>query len=56
MASGIEQAPEPTAEEPAPKKKAKKPKAITADITLEDLAAKFLQHLEDSGKSNCTLF
>ena len=40
---------------PAPKtRKAKKPKA--SDITLEDLAAKYLQHLEDAGKSNGTLF
>jgi hypothetical protein len=39
---------------PAPKpRKAKKPKA---DITLEDLAAKYLAHLEDAGKSNGTLF
>jgi hypothetical protein len=57
MAAGIEQTPivaeEPT-EPPAPKKKAKKtPKP---DITLEDLAAKFLTHLEDAGKSNGTLF
>jgi hypothetical protein len=56
MASGVEQAPEPTSDEPAPKKKAKKPKTVTADITLEDLAAKYLQHLEDAGKSNGTLF
>ena len=35
------------------KKKAKKP---ANDITLEDLAAKFLQHLEDAGESNGTLF
>jgi hypothetical protein len=58
MASGVEQdapAPEPTSEMPAPKK-AKKAKPVTADITLEDLAAKYLQHLEDSGKSNGTLF
>jgi hypothetical protein len=42
---------------PAPKqKKARKPKAATADITLEDLAGKYLQHLEDAGKSNGTLF
>jgi hypothetical protein len=40
---------------PAPKqKKAKKPKA--SDITLEDLAAKYLQHLEDAGKSAGTTF
>jgi hypothetical protein len=39
----------------APKqKKAKKPKAT--DITLEDLAGKYLLHLEDAGKSNGTLF
>jgi hypothetical protein len=49
--------PVPVEETPAPKpKKAKKPKAATADITLEDLAARYLQHLEDSGKSNGTLF
>jgi hypothetical protein len=49
--------PVPVEETPAPKvKKAKKPKAATADITLEDLAARYLQHLEDAGKSNGTLF
>jgi hypothetical protein len=49
--------PVPVEETPAPKqKKSKKPKAATADITLEDLAAKYLQHLEDVGKSNGTLF
>jgi hypothetical protein len=47
--------PKPT-DAPAAKKKAKKPKAATADITLEDLAGKYLQHLEDAGKSNGTLF
>jgi hypothetical protein len=42
---------------PAPKhKKAKKPKAATSDITLEDLAGRYLAHLEDVGKSNGTLF
>jgi hypothetical protein len=51
------QATEAVAESPAPKaKKAKKPKAATADITLEDLAARYFQHLEDVGKSNGTLF
>lgn len=52
MASGIEQAPEPS------KKKTKKPKAapIDASMTLEDLAAKFLDHLEVDGKSAGTLF
>jgi hypothetical protein len=47
--------PKPT-DAPAAKKKAKKPKPATADITLEDLAGKYLQHLEDAGKSNGTLF
>jgi hypothetical protein len=46
--------PAPKTETSAPKpKKSKKPKA---DITLDDLAAKYLQHLEDAGKSNGTLF
>jgi hypothetical protein len=49
--------PVPVEETPAPKpKKAKKPKPATADIKLEDLAARYLQHLEDAGKSNGTLF
>ena len=49
--------PVPVEDTPAPKvKKTKKPKAATADITLEDLAARYLQHLEDAGKSNGTLF
>jgi hypothetical protein len=49
--------PVPVVETPAPKvKKPKKPKPATADITLEDLAGKYLQHLEDAGKSNGTLF
>ena len=56
MASGVEQTPAPKSDDPAPKKKAKQTKAVTADITLEDLAAKYLQHLEDTGKSNGTLF
>ena len=57
MASGVEQdaaAPPEPIEAPAPKrKKAKKP---TADITLEDLAAKYLAHLEEAGKSAGTTF
>jgi hypothetical protein len=49
--------PVPVEETPAPKqKKAKKAKAATADITLEDLAGKYLQHLEDAGKSAGTTF
>jgi hypothetical protein len=56
MASGIEQTPEPTNDEPAPKKKGKKTKPVDSSLTLEDLAAKYLQHLEDAGKSNGTLF
>jgi hypothetical protein len=49
--------PVPVEETLAPKqKKTKKPKAATADITLEDLAGKYLAHLEDAGKSNGTLF
>jgi hypothetical protein len=45
-----------TTDAPAPKKKAKKAKPTDATLTLEDLAAKYLQHLEDAGKSNGTLF
>ena len=37
-------------------KPARKKKAKSADITLEDLAAKFLEHLKASGKSQGTLF
>jgi hypothetical protein len=47
--------PKPT-DAPAAKKKAKKPKPATADITLEDLAGRYLAHLEEVGKSNGTLF
>jgi hypothetical protein len=61
MASGVEQdaaAPEigtPTTDTPAPKpKKAKK--TTKPDITLEDLAVRYMQHLEDSGKSAGTCF
>jgi hypothetical protein len=54
MASGVEQEPAPEIETPTPKKKAKK--TLKPDMTLEDLAAKYLQHLEDAGKSNGTLF
>jgi hypothetical protein len=43
---------EPT-EAPAPKKKSKKAKS---DITLEELAAKYLAHMEEIGKSNGTCF
>jgi hypothetical protein len=51
------ESPVPVEETPTPKpKKAKKPKAATADVTLEDLAARYLAHLEDAGKSNGTLF
>jgi hypothetical protein len=56
IASGVEQTPAPANDDLTPKKKAKKPKTVTTDITLEDLAAKYLQHLEDTGKSNGTLF
>ena len=53
----VEQASEaPAVDAPAPKKKAKKAKPTDATLTLEDLAAKYLQHLEDAGKSNGTLF
>ena len=48
--NATEPAPEP------PKKKSKKPKAATADMTLEDLAARYPQHLEDAGKSAGTTF
>jgi hypothetical protein len=49
---------------PAPEPQKKKSKAKTAGakaaadttMTLEDLAAKYLEHLEVSGKSNGTLF
>jgi hypothetical protein len=53
-----EPAGEPTeAPSPTPKpKNAKKPKAATADITLEDLAARYLAHMEEIGKSNGTCF
>jgi hypothetical protein len=45
----------PTTEAPAPKpKKAKKPKPT--DITLEDLCARYIAHLEEVGKSQGTLF
>jgi hypothetical protein len=43
---------EPT-EAPAPKKKSKKAKS---DITLEHLAARYLAHMEEIGKSNGTCF
>ena len=53
----VDQAAEATAvDEPAPKRKTKKAKPADATLTLEDLAAKYLQHLEDAGKSNGTLF
>jgi len=52
MASGIEQ--DAATDAPAPKpKKAKKSKT---DITLEDLCARYIQHLEEVGKSQGTLF
>jgi hypothetical protein len=51
-ASEATEAPAPT---PKPKK-AKKPKAATADITLEALAAKYLAHMEEVGKSAGTTF
>jgi hypothetical protein len=60
----VEAAPQPiepvtesvTAEPPAKAaRKSKKPKA-DASLTLEDLAAKYRQHLEAAGKSNGTLF
>jgi hypothetical protein len=52
----VAETPTTTSDEPATKKKAKKPKAVTADITLEDLAMRYLAHLEEAGKSNGTLF
>jgi hypothetical protein len=57
-ASGIEQ----DAPAPGPRKKKTKAKTPPATattgttLTLEDLAAKYLEHLEVSGKSNGTLF
>ena len=53
--------PAPASEAPtteAPKKKTKKAKAAPSDasLTLEDVAAKYLAHLEDTGKSQGTLF
>jgi hypothetical protein len=63
MASGIEQdvaAPvneAPTTEPRAPKqKKAKKSKPTTTDVTLEDVATRYLAHLEEVGKSQGTTF
>ena len=43
---------------PERKTKAKKTKVVPtgASITLEDLAARYLAHLEETGKSNGTLF
>ena len=46
----------PPADAPEPRKKKTKKPATDATLTLEDLAAKYLQHLEESGKSNGTLF
>ena len=55
MASGVEQdAAAPVIETPKPKK-AKKPKC-DANVTLEDLAARYLTHLEEEGKSPGTTF
>jgi hypothetical protein len=49
--------PAPETETSAPKqRKSKKPKAATADITLEDLCARYLTHLEEAGKSQGTTF
>jgi hypothetical protein len=47
-----------SASEPAPKKKSKKAKvsAPITGITLEDLAARYLAHMEEIGKSNGTCF
>jgi hypothetical protein len=53
MASGVEQ-PAPT-ETPAPKQKKLK-KAKPTDITLEDLCARYIAHLDEVGKSQGTLF
>jgi hypothetical protein len=47
-ANAAEPSPEPS------RKRSKKSKA--SDITLEDLAGKYLAHLEEVGKSNGTLF
>ena len=53
-------APSPATETPAPEPRKKKSKvkdaAPTTSMTIEDLAAKFLEHLEVTGKSNGTLF
>jgi hypothetical protein len=46
----------PTTDAPAPKKRGKKPKPTTSDVTLENLAARYLAHMEEVGKSNGTLF
>jgi hypothetical protein len=58
MASGIEQ----ETSMPEPRKKKSKAKASDvaqrgdASLTLEEVAAKYLAHLEDAGKSNGTIF
>jgi hypothetical protein len=58
MASGIEQdAPAPEIETPAPAPKPKKSKKQKpTDITLEELCARYITHLEEVGKSQGTLF
>lgn len=50
-----EPAPAPS-DAPAPKKKGAKRKAATGDATLEQLAEGYLAHLEQTGKSQGTVF
>ena len=53
MASAIEQdAPAPEIETPAPK--TKKPRKPKSDVTLEDLCTRYIQHLDEAGKSQGT--
>ena len=62
MASGVEQdavAPvieAPMTEAPTPASKPKKAKKPKSDITLEELCARYIAHLDEAGKSQGTLF
>jgi hypothetical protein len=59
MAIGIGQnvtVPDPATEPQTPKRRGKKLKPVDATFTLEDLATRYLAHLEDAGKSSGTLF
>jgi len=54
MASEIEQVEAGAPESDAPTPKTKKPRKPKSDVTLDDLCTRYIQHLDEAGKSQGT--